>query len=375
MIVAHITDLHVSKYGLRMTNLHTGRLRAARGLGWETFFEDGGWRVDFRPALDQARIRDAFRLVDIDGRVHKIIKVRNGHLASAIIGQLLRLRDLRMRTHCEFLTGAFPDGETLRKLLAQDPDNSNARFCAVAHALRRDQPDWVVITGDLTDDGVGYGLIKAGLADVIARRRLICLPGNHDVYPTPPVWNDRSLRTPGARKREAWSEFIASIQQPSSKACVQDLGEGVVLARFDSCHPSRIPGSSSGLVPPEQIQTVEEQIRGLDGTFLRLACVHHPLTPMPYKGLKIGSYQPGMRLRNGRRLFRHLLKYDFSVIMNGHRHVGYHFQHADGPVILSAPSTTYGCRSGAKPFYWSLDLVKSRIRGIQPKPITMLAGV
>lgn len=375
MIVAHITDLHISKYGLRMTNLSTGRLRAARGMGWETFLEDSGWRIDYRPAQDQARIRNAFRLVDGEGQVHKIIKAKHTTLASAIIAQLLRLRDLRMQTRCDALAADFPENDKVKKLLARDPDNGNIRFCAVISALHQNQPDWVVITGDLTDDGVGYDLIKLGLGPFIAQRRLICLPGNHDIYPTPPVWNDKRLRTSETKKRQVWQDFMASIGQPVSEAFVQDLGEGVVLARLDSCHPSRIPGSSSGLITPEQIRAIAEQLAAHDASTLRLACLHHPLMPMPYKGLNIGSYQPGMRLRNGRRTFKHLLKFGFSVIMSGHRHVGYHFQHPAGPVTLSAPSTTYGCRSGAKPFYWSLDLIKGRIRGIQPTPIATLNDV
>ena len=46
----------------------------------------------------------------------------------------------------------------LDALLAEDPINSNIRFCAVAYALRDANPDWILISGDLTDDGVGHDL-------------------------------------------------------------------------------------------------------------------------------------------------------------------------------------------------------------------------
>jgi len=367
--IAHLTDLHVSKYGARMT---MNRSRTAKGRIWESFCEEPGWRIEIRRA-EGIRIRDAFRLVDSEDRVHRVVKVGSGSNRRQVLDELRQLRDLRMQTDFEVLARKLPNQRQAIQLLQQDPDNGNLRFCLAAHALRQDPPDWVVVTGDLTDDGIGYELLKAGLAPFIEKNRLLCIPGNHDIYPTPPVWNDRELRTTEEKKRQFWNNFTASVGMAEG-SFVHDLGENVVLARLDSCTPSRIPGSASGFVAPDQVRQMEDQLDRVPARTLRLACMHHPVVKAPYKQLGLSAYQPGMRLRNSRSVFRRLREHRVSVVMHGHRHVGYNYQTKEGPVSLSAPSTTYGCRTGARPFYWCLVVVESAVRSIQPVPIPGLVS-
>jgi 3',5'-cyclic AMP phosphodiesterase CpdA len=371
VIIAHLTDLHVSKYGARMTML---RGKTAKGRLWEPFWEEAGWRIEIRGA-EGLRIRDAFRLVDNEDRVHRVAKVQTGSNRKVVLDTLRQLRDLRLQTSCENLAQRIPSSRQLMQFLRQDPDNGNLRFCLMAQALQRDNPDWVVITGDLTDDGVGYGLLKTGLARFIETRRLICIPGNHDIYPTPPVWNDKELRQTEKRKRQLWSAFAAEIGLNPDESGVHELAKNVLLARLDSCHPSRVPGSASGYVPPQQLEKISDQLRNYSPRALRLACLHHPVGQLPYKKIGLSLYQPGMRLRNGQSIFTHLKDFGFSVAMTGHRHVGYHYQPLAGPVSLSAPSTTYGCRTGVKPFYWCLEIFQEAIRSIQPVSIQALAHI
>jgi 3',5'-cyclic AMP phosphodiesterase CpdA len=375
VILAHLTDLHVTKYGARMTDAQMGRYRLARGAGWESVWEDAGWRIDVRWALGRVRWRDAFRLVDSRERVHRSFKAKGGISYGQLVDGLKRLREIRLRTDALELARRFPGPQEVERLLAEDPENGNVRFCAVAHAVRKDAPDWLVLTGDLTDDGEGYELIKAGLSPFIQKRRFICIPGNHDVYPTPPVWNARRFRKSENQKRVLWENFAAGVGVPVNRPSVQSLGEGVLLAPLDSCHPSSVPGSSSGLVLKEQLQSVGRELEHYPGKTLRLACLHHSLLTPSRQGLGFSVYQPGMKARNSQKILKQLSGLGMAVVMSGHRHLGYKQQTRRGPLHLGAPSTTYGCRSGAKPFYWRLETLRTTLASIQQAPIPALASI
>lgn len=358
-----------------MTNFKTGRRRVAKGLGWVPFWEDDGWRIDVRLAAGRIRLHDAFRLIDREGLVHRVYKVKTLLSVSDIFDDLRRLRDIRTLTHCDYLAEHFPDEAETARLLQADPGNGNARFCAVAHALRRDKPDWVVVTGDLTDDGRGYDLVAAGLAPFLERGRLICIPGNHDLYPTPPLWNDQHFVKTGREKQRRWADFAARMGVPTSGSYWYPLGEGVLLAHFDSCHPSSVPGSASGMVPVHELHQMAHRFREAGTAALKLACLHHPVSPLRVKGLGLAAFHPGMRLRNAKRVQEHLKSMGFAVVMDGHRHMGYQYQVSTGPMFLSAPSATYGCRLGAKPFYWRLHIKHAQVKSIQKAPIPLLASV
>ncbi|NTV51388.1 MAG: metallophosphoesterase [Candidatus Firestonebacteria bacterium] len=375
MIIAHVSDFHISQYGAAMTNFRTGRRRVAKGLGWAPFWEDAGWRIDVRLAAGRIRLHDAFRLTDSQGLVHRLYKVKTLVSVSDIFDDLRRLRDIRTLTRCDTLAGHFPSEAETARLLQADPSNGNARFCAVAHTLRRDRPDWVVVTGDITDDGMGYELVAAGLAPFIEKGRLICIPGNHDVYPTPPLWNDRRFQKNEYQKRVHWQEFALALGLPGSGSYLKSLGQGVVLAHFDSCNPSSVPASASGMVRVHDLQQMEVQLKSDYPRALRLACLHHPVAPLRVQGLGIAAFHPGMRLRNAKRVQAHLKKMGFEVVMDGHRHIGYQYQVSTGPVFLSAPSTTYGGRLGAKPSYWRLSVRHDGLRAIQKVPIGLLSKV
>ena len=375
MIIAHVSDFHISQYGAAMTNFKTGRRRMAKGLGWVPFWEEEGWRIDVRLAAGRIRLHDAFRLTDSQGLVHRLYKVKNLVSVSDIFDDLRRLRDIRTITRCDYLAANFPNEDETARLLQADPANGNARFCAVAHTLRRERPDWIIVTGDITDDGMGYELVAAGLEPFIENGRLICIPGNHDVYPTPPLWNDRYFQKHEREKRRRWEEFSTALRQPGSGSYLKSLGQGVVLASFDSCHPSSVPGSASGLVRIHDLQQIAVQLKTEYSQAVRLACLHHPVAPLRVQGLGLAAFHPGMRLRNAKRVQAHLKTMGFEVVMDGHRHIGYQYQVSTGPIFLSAPSTTYGGRLGAKPFYWQLNVRHDGIRAIQKVPISLLAKV
>jgi 3',5'-cyclic AMP phosphodiesterase CpdA len=375
MVIAHLSDFHVSRFGVRLTQLR-GRSRTARDEGWDEVRREDGWRIQARRARGRIRRRDLLRLVDDTDLIHETVKLeRGGASETAAVDELLRLMARRHRTMPATLARHPPAPDELRTLLAVDPDNTNLRFCAVAHAMREAAPDRVVITGDVTDDAVGYELVREGLAPFVERGHLVAIPGNHDIYPSPPLWVDKGQRKTEAEKRRLWGAFATSVGLPSGGCYVHDLGDGLVLACMDSCHPPPVPGSASGLVPLRDLHHLAGELQAHDGHALRMGCLHHHVVNPPLRGVGHAPFQGGMRLRNARAVFEVLRELDVRVVLNGHRHVGYRFHPAHAPLFLSSPSSTAGCRSGAEPYWWRLEASRRGVRSVEEVPFELLHAV
>ena len=156
---------------------------------------------------------------------------------------------------------------------------------------------------------------------------------------------------------------------------MHDLGEGVLLACLDSCHPPKIVTTASGLVQPHELDQLVGQFEAIDGggDTLRLAMVHHHIVNPPLQALGSAPIQAGMRLRNAKEVLACLRSLGVEVVMNGHRHLGYKYQIVEPPMFLSAPSTTRGGRSGDAPYYWWVEASRRGVGPIKAQPIQALA--
>ena len=216
----------------------------------------------------------------------------------------------------------------------------------------------MLVTGDLTDDGVGYELILAALAPFVERRRLLAVPGNHDVYDSPPFVVPGHARRRRADKIEAWRAFAAAPSCPIARLAARPRrgrrglrprlvqpGAHAVL-RLGRAHQARRSPSSP---PPSS---------ACRPTRLRIAMLHHHVVNPPMRAVGATPWQLGLRLRNARVVYETLRSLDFRLVLNGHRHVGYRYHPSHAPMFVSAPSATLGCRSGSapRPFYWRIEL-------------------
>lgn len=369
MIIAHLSDFHVSRHGTRLTQLQDVARRRANGKGWDTIRTHGDWSIQVRPARGVGLLfRERLRLVDEAGAVHLAVKVGRGQQSRSVaLDRLLEYIHARDRTTPQALARRFPDRHDLTPLLTLDPENLNLRFCAVAHTMRQQNPDHIVITGDLTDDAEGYELIVAGLAPFFDQGRVSVVPGNHDVYASPPLWVAKEQRKSEAEKRRRWSTFVAGVGLTEG-AHVRVLGDGVLLVCLDSCHHAKVPGSASGLVPMRDLHDIARTLDAA-GKHVRLACLHHHVLNPPVRGMGFAPLQAGMRLRNAKQVFARLKELNFRLVMNGHRHVGYRFHPAMAPLFLSCPSSTIGCRTGEAPFFWRIEAGADGVRRIDEVPI------
>lgn len=354
MRIAHLSDVHVSRLGSTLTQSRS--LIREAGDGWEPIQVTEGWRIEMQRAAGRRFQRlDQFRLVDDEGVVLETIKVKN-QAEGAVIDELVHSMSVRQRSAAASLAADLPGDEELRSLLGESPANNNLRFCAVAAQLLADPPDWVLITGDLTDDGIGYELVERALAPFVADRRLIAIPGNHDIYASPPLLTTKAARKTVPEKRRLWGAFAQRIGQPMATSFIRDLGDDVVLACLDSAHPPSIPASASGEVLAHELEQLAGAFDARPADKVRICCLHHHIANPPADVLGSTPIQAGMKLRNAKQVLEKLDQLGFSAVLNGHRHIGYRYHPAHSPLFLSAPSTTMGCRSGHAPYFWMIDV-------------------
>ena len=266
----------------------------------------------------------------------------------------------RMRSAHYRLAERLPSPDDVERLLAGDPTNTNLLFLRAARILVEDAPDWVLITGDLTDDGVGYDLVLAALAPFVARGRLLAVPGNHDVYDSPRFVVPAHARRRRADKLADWHAFAAQLGLPASPYWLRELGEGAIVCGLDSCNPALTPMSASGAILPQTLQALHAALEAAPPG--RIAMLHHHVVNPPVRAVGAVPWQLGLRLRNARAVYDTLRALQFRCVLNGHRHVGYRYHPSHAPMFVSAPSATLGCRSGAspRPFYWRIELARRR---------------
>jgi 3',5'-cyclic-AMP phosphodiesterase len=362
-VVAHVSDLHVSEFGdtfhdrLRVVK-RSANVAAVDPAKFEVVWEEAGWRV----VHERGKRRGKIGLVDPEGYAHPIPSVKEG---SGLLDPVERAASKACRLEARrqsVLAQHVPGAGALRLLFEATPKNSNVRLLRAATALEEAGADAVVITGDLTDDGVGYELIETAFARWKSRGMLFAVPGNHDLYLFPLRGSGRPKPT-HATKRAAWNAFAARLGlevHPSGMWWRVIPEAGVVLVGLDSCaRPQRRFFRHNGGLGSEQL----EHLRAIskEPAFLaskhRIALLHHHVVPLPHGVGRRAPSEIGMRLDDARSAAEVFDEVGITVVMHGHRHVSEQRQPAGSNfTILASPSLTLGCRSGDEPSFWRVEL-------------------
>lgn len=362
MILAHVSDFHVSTYGESFHDRRHFPRREEKPFRFDAermqvLWEGEGWRVVSKPpARFREKAGSSLHLVDQDGYEH---------LAARGTAPLSRLKNQALTLHARsarVLAKALPSPAALETMLAETPWNTNLRFIKAARQLLAQNPDFILVSGDLTDNGDGYELVEALFADWIAQGRFWAVPGNHDRFLFPMRTTVRPLPSEKS-KRQAWQDFASRVgmQLDPSGAWVKEIPETqTIVVGLDSC----VLGQKrvilhSGAIGENQLSF----LRGIARTSSwqhakhRLVSMHHHLVPLSYG---IGGKFPtevGMRLDDAVEVARLFHQIRVDVVLHGHRHVsesrqpaGCHFH------ILAAPSLSIGCHSGDKPSFWRVQL-------------------
>jgi len=353
MRLLHLSDLHLSRYG------ESGTWTNGNGDDdrWEVLQTWQRWRIE--GLRDRKGRPDKLRLRDPEGLIHKV-KSWPSKKQDKLVGVLLARAMKRHQTSTERLIEDRPPLEELQAMLRVDPGNTNLRFLHVVDDVVALQPDLIVITGDLTDNGFGYNLIRHYFSPWIDAGRLFTVPGNHDTYDMFPRFG-RAARA--AFKTDGYREFAEGIGLETNQAgaYVRRVDDLAVVG-LNSCKMPKTPFSASGAVTREQLVWLREI--GHDAAFadarLRIGLFHHHLLRMP---LEVGRRSPlemGMRLRNAVEVMDVCTAAHLDLVFHGHRHHGYMVQLPERPTVIAAPSSTLGCKSTGRSYGWLVELDERR---------------
>ena len=360
--LAHVSDLHVSRFG---NTLHdrarivrrSARIADVSEARFATCWEEASWRV----LRDRHKKKDVL-LVDPDGYSHPIPSVReSGGLLDPVeraAAKACRLEARRAPT----LAGATPGEGALAAMLETTPHNANLRCLRAARVVAEHAVDAVVMTGDCTDDGDGWELIEGAFRAWHERGRLLVIPGNHDLYRFP-IASSARPRPTEASKLARWQAFAAGAGltiEPCGAWHHAFREAGVVIAGLNSCaRRQRAFFRQNGAIGPAQLAW----LRALAATAPwqearhRIVLFHHHVVPLPHGVGKRAPTEIGMRLDDAREFSETLAAIGATLVMHGHRHIserrspaGHDFE------LLAAPSLTLGCKSGDAPSFWKVEL-------------------
>jgi len=359
--LAHVSDFHVSEFGdtfhdrLRVVK-RSARVASVDPNKFEVVWEEAGWRV----LHERGKRRSKIGLVDPAGYAHTIpsLKEGNGVLdpVERTAAKACRLEARRVST----LAKDPPSQAALKTLYESTPKNSNVRLMRAVPFVQ--DVDAVVITGDLTDDGIGFDLVESAFARWKDKGMLFVIPGNHDLYLFPMRASTRPRPT-HASKRAVWRAFADRIglEVANCGAWWKPLPQAdAVLVGLDSCaRPQRRFFRHNGGVGPAQLDWLREigQKTEWKNARHRIVLIHHHVVPLPHGVGKKAPSEIGMRLDDAKTVAEAFDEIGVTVVMHGHRHVSEQRQPAGSNfTILASPSLTLGCRSGDDPSFWRVEL-------------------
>jgi Icc protein len=362
-VLAHVSDFHVSTFGDTFHDRARIVKRSAMPADvspsrYEVCWEEAGWRV----LHERNKRRGKVELVDPEGYAHPVPSAReSGGTVDPVeraAAKACRLEARRAVT----LSQTRPTDGALETLLEKTPKNSNVRLLRAARAVETAGVDAVVMTGDLTDDGDGYGLIASAFARWKEKGRLFAVPGNHDLYLFPLGGSGRPRAT-SESKRAAWHTFAASLglTLDACGAWTRAIPEALaVLVGLDSCaRAQRRFYRQNGAIGDAQLDYLRNVASGSDWKKARhrIVAIHHHVVPLPHGVGRRAPTEFGMRLDDATNVAAVLDEVGVTLVMHGHRHVSEQRQPAGSNFrILASPSLTLGCRSGDAPSYWRVEL-------------------
>lgn len=362
-VVAHVSDLHVSEFGdtfhdrLRVVK-RSANVVATDTIKYEIAWEEAGWRVFHERGKRRAKIA----LVDPDGYAHAVPSVKDsGGVLDPVERAATKACHLEAR-RAPTLAQHVPSPGALKHLFEGTPRNSNVRLLRAVQAIEESGADAVAITGDVTDDGVGWELVEAAFARWKDKGRLFVIPGNHDLYLFPLRGSGRPKPTPES-KRAAWRAFAARIGldlHASGAWCRHVPEANTVIVGLDSCaRPQRRFFRHNGAIGPAQLEWLRETGKRpeFQAARHRLVMLHHHVVPLPHGVGRRAPSEIGMRLDDARSAAEVFDEIGVTAVLHGHRHVSEQRQPAGSNfTILASPSLTLGCRSGDDPSFWRIEL-------------------
>ncbi len=197
-------------------------------------------------------------------------------------------------------------------------DGSPTRRAAIAEALSevlRVEPDAVVVSGDLTDDGSRdcFAEVTELLAPLEGTPTIV-VPGNRDVRQCLPEGRPAGqLRRAVRSMREVDAHDLVVGDAPSPLEFARWFGAANLVHRTDRLVVVGIDTNRS--VPRRVLASAREAFLAAPAGAMRVLVQHHPLLPVPDKKLAGGDIT-----RNAGDLIELAVEAGVDVICSGHHH-------------------------------------------------------
>lgn len=226
------------------------------------------------------------------------------------------------------------------------------KLAALGRFAKEQRIDFAICTGDYTAVGseAEYTSARAAIAQLTEAPLGFCtVPGNHDLYLADTIRDTRFERHFGSFTRSDWPEYAVDGPYPY----VRVLSDALAIVGINSAKPNPSPFSSSGWVPPSQLDALA---RLLDDP--RLA--RRRVIVMTHYGFFRRDGKPDSEhhgLENAGDVLRICARPNVMIV-HGHIHGRYHHAPAEGrPWLFCAGSATQREREGI----WLYELDGSRI--------------
>ena len=181
---------------------------------------------------------------------------------------------------------------------------------ALIEDLRREAPDQVVVTGDLTNVACEPEFVaaRAWLERIGPPSAVTVVPGNHDAY----------VAVPRERSWERWSEYLRSDPGSAADTGASDefptlrVRGAAAIIGLSTALPTR-PGLATGALGAPQLERLARLLDSLrDSSLCRILLLHHP--PMP------GVVSSRRALVDAGALRALLARSGVDLVLHGHGH-------------------------------------------------------
>ncbi|MCB9681607.1 MAG: metallophosphoesterase [Alphaproteobacteria bacterium] len=202
---------------------------------------------------------------------------------------------------------------------------------ALVDAMAAQQPDVVLITGDLTATALEqeFEIAHAALEPLLTAVPSLVLLGNHDVY------------TRGAHRTQRLSRWFGPWQHLGPDGLGHLRVPGLTLVGLD---PNRPHALASGMIPPEQLAALPAALDAAPADDAVLLALHYPV--LDRDGRVYDGWEHG--LRNARALIDvlRLAPRKPDLITHGHIHHGFRVDLPLGEVQVPI------CNPGSGGYAW-----------------------
>jgi 3',5'-cyclic-AMP phosphodiesterase len=191
------------------------------------------------------------------------------------------------------------------------------------------EPDVVIVSGDLTGDGLRGEYMEAheALAKIACKQKIV-IPGNHD-----------SRNVGYVHFEELFGERRSEVHL-----------DGVSILAVDSTEPDL----DHGVIGRGRYEWIEERFASQD-SYLRIFVLHHHLLPVP------GTGRERNIVHDAGDTIECLLRAGAQLVLSGHKHVPYAWRLENLFVVNAGTVSTTRLRGKTKPCYNVIEATEERV--------------